>query len=303
MTLSLAVLVSAVVLCAVGGALVLTRSLTRILLGTVVLGNGANLLVLASTGSAAEPPLLYPRIIRNRVTDPLPQAVALTALVIALATTAFLLALAYRTHQVTGSDEVRDDTEDRLVALRAEVLDERSALRARYREIRATRGHSPRARARYRAERKELRARLRADRAYQARARDASGDLWNDILGADPEDYRDTGDERGGGSGEGRDGGGTGPGDRGSGSGPGEGGTGSGPGDGGEGARDPGAEGRARPRGAGEPRTPEGPPTAAGRSAPESSSAAGEPPPAGEPRPAEDPGPANDPGQEGEEPR
>ncbi|WP_431031942.1 Na(+)/H(+) antiporter subunit C [Streptomyces sp. P6-2-1] len=191
MTLSLAVLVSAVVLCAVGGVLVLTRSLTRILLGTVVLGNGVNLLVLASTGSAADPPLLYPRIIRNRVTDPLPQAVALTAIVIALATTAFLLALAYRTHQVTGSDEVRDDTEDRLVALRAEVLDERSALRARYREIRATRGHSPRARARYRAERKELRARLRADRAYQARARDASGDLWNDILGADPEDYAD----------------------------------------------------------------------------------------------------------------
>ncbi|MFJ5091933.1 Na(+)/H(+) antiporter subunit C [Streptomyces sp. NPDC088674] len=268
MTLSLAVLVSAVVLCAVGGALVLTRSLTRILLGTVVLGNGANLLVLASTGSAAEPPLLYPRIIRNRVTDPLPQAVALTAIVIALATTAFLLALAYRTHQVTGSDEVRDDTEDRLVALRAEVLDERSALRARYREIRATRGHSPRARARYRAERKELRARLRADRAYQARARDASGDLWNDILGADPEDYADPGDSGG-----------------------------TGPGDGGTDAGRTGAEGRTRPRTAEDTGTARDPRTTDGPSATEG------PPAAEGPSATEDPGPANDPGQEGEEPR
>ncbi|MDT0416894.1 Na(+)/H(+) antiporter subunit C [Streptomyces sp. DSM 41982] len=274
MTLSLAVLVSAVVLCAVGGALVLTRSLTRILLGTVVLGNGANLLVLASTGSAAEPPLLYPRIIRNRVTDPLPQAVALTAIVIALATTAFLLALAYRTHQVTGSDEVRDDTEDRLVALRAEVLDERSALRARYREIRATRGHSPRARARYRAERKELRARLRADRAYQARARDASGDLWNDILGADPEDYADPGDQAD-------------PGDLAN---PGDSG-GTGPGDGGTDAERPGAEGRTRPRTAEDTGTARDPRTTDGPSAAEGPSA------------TEDPGPANDPGQEGEEPR
>ncbi|SCD53592.1 multisubunit sodium/proton antiporter, MrpC subunit [Streptomyces sp. TverLS-915] len=274
MTLSLAVLVSAVVLCAVGGALVLTRSLTRILLGTVVLGNGANLLVLASTGSAAEPPLLYPRIIRNRVTDPLPQAVALTAIVIALATTAFLLALAYRTHQVTGSDEVRDDTEDRLVALRAEVLDERSALRARYREIRATRGHSPRARARYRAERKELRARLRADRAYQARARDASGDLWNDILGADPEDYADPGDHAD-------------PGDLAD---PGDSG-GTGPGDGGTDAGRPGAEGGPRPPTAEDTGTTRDPRPTEGPSAAEG-------PPA-----TEDPGPANDPGQEGEEPR
>jgi multicomponent Na+:H+ antiporter subunit C len=295
MTLSLAVLVSAVVLCAVGGVLVLTRSLTRILLGTVVLGNGVNLLVLASTGSAAEPPLLYPCVIRNRVTDPLPQAVALTAIVIALATTAFLLALAYRTHQVTGSDELSDDTEDRLVALRAEVLDERSALRARYREHRATRGRSPRARARYRAERKELRARLRADRAYQARARDASGDLWNDILGADPEDYEERGKE-----------GGTGPG--GDGTEPGGGrGTGGGgtprPGGGGTGQERPGPEGRpdhggsddprtsADPRTSEAPRTGEAPRTPQGPSAPE------------RPRPARDPGPANDPGQEGEEPR
>ncbi|MYR41304.1 Na(+)/H(+) antiporter subunit C [Streptomyces sp. SID5910] len=196
MTVSLSLLVAAAVLSAVGASLLLTRSLTRILLGAVVLGNGVNLLVLASTGSAGEAPLLYPYVIRNRVTDPLPQAIALTAIVITLATTAFLLAMAYRSHQVTGSDEISDDTEDRLVALRAEFLDRRGELRDRYREDRADGGTSPEQRARYRAARKRLRRRVREERAYQARATDVSGNLWNDILGADPEDYRE-GEQRG----------------------------------------------------------------------------------------------------------
>ncbi|GHF07297.1 Na(+)/H(+) antiporter subunit C [Streptomyces fumanus] len=190
MTVSLALLVTAAVLSAVGGVLLLTRSLTRVLLGAVVLGNGVNLLVLTSTGSAGEAPLLYPHVVRNRVTDPLPQAIALTAIVISLATTAFLLSLAYRSHQVTGSDEISDDAEDRLVALRAEVLHRRGELRARYRRARAERGTTQEQRARYRAARRRLRDRLREERAYQARANDVSGNLWNDILGADPEDYR-----------------------------------------------------------------------------------------------------------------
>ncbi|MBU6534005.1 Na(+)/H(+) antiporter subunit C [Streptomyces sp. NPDC057245] len=191
MTVSLSLLVTAAVLNAVGAVLLLTRSLTRILLGAVVLGNGVNLLVLAATGSAGDAPLLYSHIIRNRVTDPLPQAIALTAIVITLATTAFLLAMAYRSHQVTGSDEISDDTEDRLVALRAEFLDRRGELRDRYREAREDGGADPEQRARYRAARKRLRRRVREERAYQARANDVSGNLWNDILGADPEDYRE----------------------------------------------------------------------------------------------------------------
>lgn len=56
MTVSLSLLVAAAVLNAVGATLLLTRSLTRILLGAVVLGNGVNLLVLAATGSAGEAP-------------------------------------------------------------------------------------------------------------------------------------------------------------------------------------------------------------------------------------------------------
>lgn len=191
MTVSASLLAAAVVLCAVGGILMLTRPLTRILLGAVVASNGINLFVLSATGSAGREPLLY-GVDLAEVTDPLPQAIALTAIVITLATTAFLLSMAYRSHQVTGSDEISDDTEDRLVALRAEFLDRRGELRDRYREARAGDGGADaEQRARYRAARKRLRRRVREERAYQARANDVSGNLWNDILGADPEDYRE----------------------------------------------------------------------------------------------------------------
>ncbi|MFD4986387.1 Na(+)/H(+) antiporter subunit C [Streptomyces sp. NPDC058374] len=185
MTISLALLVTATVLIAVGGVLLLTRPLTRILLGAVITSNGINLLLLAVTGLSGPAPLLYPGVDPATVTDPLPQAITLTAIVITLATTAFILAMAYRSYQLTGTDEVHDDIEDRRVALRSEIYDERSELRSRYRAA----DRDPEMRRRYRDERRQLRARLRADRALQARGRDASGDLWNDILGADPADY------------------------------------------------------------------------------------------------------------------
>ena len=187
MTVSASLLATAAVLCAVGGILMLTRPLTRILLGAVIAGNGINLLVLSATGPAGREPLLY-GVELGRVTDPLPQAIALTAIVITLATTAFLLAMAYRSHQLTGTDEVHDDDEDRRIVLRAEVLGERDELREQFR---AESGRTAEERRRYREDLRRLRARLRADRALQARGRDASGDLWHDVLGADPQDYAD----------------------------------------------------------------------------------------------------------------
>ncbi len=52
------------------------------------------------------------------MSDPLPQAMVLTAIVITLGMTAFLLALAYRSWHLNGHDEVQDDVEDRrIVAL------------------------------------------------------------------------------------------------------------------------------------------------------------------------------------------
>ena len=49
------------------------------------------------------------------MSDPLPQAMVLTAIVISLGTTAFLLAMAYRSWQLTGHDDVQDDVEDRAI--------------------------------------------------------------------------------------------------------------------------------------------------------------------------------------------
>jgi multicomponent Na+:H+ antiporter subunit C len=48
--------------------------------------------------------------------DPLPQALALTAIVITFGVTSYLLAMAYRSWVLTNSDEVEDDLEDRRIA-------------------------------------------------------------------------------------------------------------------------------------------------------------------------------------------
>jgi multicomponent Na+:H+ antiporter subunit C len=103
------------VLFSTGVYLVLQRTLTRIVLGIGLLGNGANLLLLVSAGRAGEAPLIGEGD-PSRFADPLPQALALTAIVITFGVTALLLALAYRSWQLTRHDEVEDDFEDRRIA-------------------------------------------------------------------------------------------------------------------------------------------------------------------------------------------
>ena len=110
---TLAVIVG--VLFAAGVYLLLERSLTRVLLGTVLMGNGANLLILMAGGAAGGPPLVGVTP-EGEMSDPLPQAMILTAIVITLGMTAFLLAMAFRSWQLERHDEVQDDVEDRRVA-------------------------------------------------------------------------------------------------------------------------------------------------------------------------------------------
>lgn len=118
MSVSLALVATAVVLVAVGVYLVLERSLTRVLVGLILLGNGVNLLFLVAGGRAGGPPIIGRSEIRD-MSDPLPQAMVLTAIVITLGMTSFLLAMAYRSWQLHQHDEVQDDVEDRRVASRA----------------------------------------------------------------------------------------------------------------------------------------------------------------------------------------
>jgi multicomponent Na+:H+ antiporter subunit C len=105
---------TAATLFAVGTYLVLQRKLSRIIIGLALLTHGANVLLITS-GRRGTPPIIGTGRERS-FSDPLPQALALTAIVITFAVTAFLFALAYRSWLLTRDDEVEDDVGDRSIA-------------------------------------------------------------------------------------------------------------------------------------------------------------------------------------------
>ncbi|MEU6644319.1 Na(+)/H(+) antiporter subunit C [Saccharomonospora sp. NPDC046836] len=100
----------------VGLYLLMQRSLMRVILGIVIVGHGANLFLQVAGGPPGQPVFVGSAVLETMV-DPLPQALALTAIVITFALTTFLLALAYRSWALLGHDEVRDDVEDRRIRL------------------------------------------------------------------------------------------------------------------------------------------------------------------------------------------
>ena len=114
-TVNLVMTVTVGVLYAVGFYLMLQRSLMRMLLGVVVLGHGTNLLLQLAGGPPGRVPIVG-NSPPETFADPLPQALALTAVVITFALTTFLLALGYRSFTLVGHDEVQDDVEDRRIA-------------------------------------------------------------------------------------------------------------------------------------------------------------------------------------------
>lgn len=119
MTPTLILAIAGGVLIAAGVYLLLERSLMRILAGVMLAGNGVNLLFLVSAGPAGLAPIVGEP--EGDIADPLPQAMVLTAIVISLATSAFLLAMSYRSFQLEGHDEVADDVEDAIVRRRAQA--------------------------------------------------------------------------------------------------------------------------------------------------------------------------------------
>ena len=112
MDVSLALIVVMAVLFACGVYAMLERSLTRVLIGFLLLGNATNLLLLIVMGVPGNAPFHG----ETGVSDPLPQALTLTAIVITFAVSAFLLALIYRSWQLGQADTVEDDEAD--IALR-----------------------------------------------------------------------------------------------------------------------------------------------------------------------------------------
>ena len=107
------------VLYAAGVYLLLDRSLTRVLLGILLLGNATNVLLLSAGGPAGGPPLVG-TVAEEDMSDPLAQAMILTAIVITMGMAAFLLAVIHRSWLLARGDDVEDDDADREVRDRAE---------------------------------------------------------------------------------------------------------------------------------------------------------------------------------------
>ncbi|MFJ4223567.1 NADH-quinone oxidoreductase subunit K [Microbacterium sp. NPDC089695] len=113
MDVSLTLIVIMAVLFGCGVYAMLERSLTRVLIGFLLLGNATNILLLIVMGVPGRAPFYGAE---GDVSDPLPQALTLTAIVITFAVSAFLLALIYRSWQLGQADTVEDDEAD--IALR-----------------------------------------------------------------------------------------------------------------------------------------------------------------------------------------
>jgi multicomponent Na+:H+ antiporter subunit C len=80
-----------------GAYLLLKHDLIRVVVGVLLLSNGANLFIM-SAGLTRGPAPIYPIADSGRVADPLVQAMTLTAIVITFGVTALLLSLIYRVY-------------------------------------------------------------------------------------------------------------------------------------------------------------------------------------------------------------
>lgn len=132
MSVSVALLGAMAVLYACGVVLLLERSVTRIIIGVLLIGNATNLLLIALSGPPGAPPIAPTGTAATSLrgasepagapgfggsSDPLPQALILTAIVITFAVSAFLMALVYRSWRLAQEDELTPDAAD--VAVRS----------------------------------------------------------------------------------------------------------------------------------------------------------------------------------------
>ncbi|KQO10128.1 hypothetical protein ASF06_07940 [Agreia sp. Leaf244] len=115
MSASLVLILLMAVLYAGGVYLLLGRSMTRMLLGFLLVGNATNLLILIIAGPAGLAPIVADGVEPSEMHDPLPEALILTAIVITFGVSAFLLALIYRSWRIARADVVTTDAADAAV--------------------------------------------------------------------------------------------------------------------------------------------------------------------------------------------
>jgi len=95
-----------------GVYLLLRRSIVKLILGIIFLSNAINLLLFVSGGLQSTNPAFIADGENTIVADPLPQALILTAIVISFGIIAFTLMLKYKFHEVTGTEDIDEATEE-----------------------------------------------------------------------------------------------------------------------------------------------------------------------------------------------
>ena len=96
-------------LAATGVYLILRARTFPVVLGLVMIGYAVNLFLFAMGRIQVNAPAILTET--RKVTDPLPQALVLTAIVIGFATTAFIVQLALRSRFESGTDHVNSKEE------------------------------------------------------------------------------------------------------------------------------------------------------------------------------------------------
>lgn len=94
-----------------GVYLILRRSMVKLLLGIMLLGSGANILIFVLGGiTKGKPPVIddNAKLFQEAFADPIPQALILTAIVISFALTAFAIVLLKRVYALVDSDDLDD---------------------------------------------------------------------------------------------------------------------------------------------------------------------------------------------------
>lgn len=88
--------------------LLLRRSIVKLIIGIILLSNATNLLIFVSAGlSPGSPPFVSEAgKAAENISDPLPQALVLTAIVIGFGIVAFTLALKFKFFEATGTDDL-----------------------------------------------------------------------------------------------------------------------------------------------------------------------------------------------------
>ncbi len=107
MEILLAIMVG--LLYAAGLFMILRRSLVKLIIGLVLLGNGANLLIfLLGRLVKGRPPIIPEgsKALAGAFADPVPQALILTAIVISFGLQSFAIILIKQAYKVVGTDDL-----------------------------------------------------------------------------------------------------------------------------------------------------------------------------------------------------